>query len=159
MREKADDATKGGSLPTSFDHFERFVAMETSASERPELGLSFEKDSQREQAKSMARATQLLSHWYAVLVGRLTASLETATVASPPYHGAFPNESSRANDAQVSAIPVWKRALDLAVITLSLPVWLPLMMMIMVFIKVCSPGPVFYRQERVGLGRKRFPIL
>lgn len=54
------------------------------------------------------------------------------------------------------AFPRWKRVLDLVLVCLALPVWLPLMILIMIFIKISSPGPAFYRQERVGLRRKKF---
>ena len=54
--------------------------------------------------------------------------------------------------------PPWKRVLDLVMITLSLPFWLPLMFLIMVVVKATSAGPVFYRQERVGYRGRRFMI-
>ena len=49
-----------------------------------------------------------------------------------------------------NGVPVWKRALDLAFILFLLPVALPLGLLISLWIKVMSPGPVFFRQERVG---------
>jgi lipopolysaccharide/colanic/teichoic acid biosynthesis glycosyltransferase len=54
--------------------------------------------------------------------------------------------------------PVWKRCLDLALILLALPIWLPVMLLIRAGIKAVSPGPVFYRQARVGRGGKVFMI-
>jgi lipopolysaccharide/colanic/teichoic acid biosynthesis glycosyltransferase len=58
-----------------------------------------------------------------------------------------------------SEIPAWKRSLDFVCILLSLPCCLPLMICIALWIKVVSPGPVFYRQERVGYRGRRFMIL
>ena len=55
-------------------------------------------------------------------------------------------------------LPPWKRVLDLLMISLSLPFWLPLMLLIMVVVKATSAGPVFYRQERVGYRGRRFMI-
>lgn len=55
--------------------------------------------------------------------------------------------------------PLWKRVLDLLVILLVLPVGLPLMLVIALYIKIVSPGPVFFKQERVGLRGKRFLCL
>jgi exopolysaccharide production protein ExoY len=55
-------------------------------------------------------------------------------------------------------VPRWKSLLDLACILLSLPIWLPLMLLLMLLTRIASPGPVFYRQRRVGLGGRHFFI-
>jgi exopolysaccharide production protein ExoY len=52
--------------------------------------------------------------------------------------------------------PVWKRALDITLIALALPLLLPVMLVIAVLIWIVSPGPVFFRQERVGYLGRRF---
>ncbi len=52
--------------------------------------------------------------------------------------------------------PGWKRVLDLTCILLSLPCWLTIMIGIAVWIKIASPGPILYRQERVGYRGRRF---
>jgi exopolysaccharide production protein ExoY len=57
-----------------------------------------------------------------------------------------------------SAMPIWKRILDLTFVGLTLPLWLPLMILVMIWIKVVSPGPVFFRQPRVGYRRRQFMI-
>lgn len=63
-------------------------------------------------------------------------------------------------DARVSTVvPLWKRVLDVSLILLSLPVLVPLMGFIAIFIKIVSPGPVFFRQERVGFQGRRFTCL
>jgi lipopolysaccharide/colanic/teichoic acid biosynthesis glycosyltransferase len=56
-------------------------------------------------------------------------------------------------------IPRWKRSLDVTCIVLTLPIWLPVMLLTMCFIKLVSPGPVFFRQERIGYKGRRFMIL
>ena len=58
-----------------------------------------------------------------------------------------------------SAFPRWKRVLDLACVLLSLPAWLPLMAVIAAVIKLVSRGPVFFCQERIGLGGRPFACL
>jgi lipopolysaccharide/colanic/teichoic acid biosynthesis glycosyltransferase len=58
-----------------------------------------------------------------------------------------------------SEIPSWKRILDVACILLTLPLWLPLVIFLTLWIKLASPGPIFFRQERVGYRGKRFMIL
>src|SRR5436190_11531427 len=54
--------------------------------------------------------------------------------------------------------PSWKSALDITCVLLSLPAWLPLMILLMLVTRIASPGPIFYRQERIGLGGRRFFI-
>jgi len=55
-------------------------------------------------------------------------------------------------------VPRWKRTLDVTCIVISLPGWLPVMIGIALWIRVVSPGPIFFYQERVGLGGRRFLI-
>lgn len=51
-----------------------------------------------------------------------------------------------------------KRTFDLAVCLIALPFLLPLFAIIAIIIKCISPGPVFYRGRRTGLGGKLFRI-
>jgi Undecaprenyl-phosphate glucose phosphotransferase len=54
---------------------------------------------------------------------------------------------------------ILKRIMDLSIGGLSLAIFSPLMLLIAAGIKLTSSGPVFYRQERMGLDGKRFRIL
>lgn len=54
---------------------------------------------------------------------------------------------------------VVKRAMDLILVIGSMPFWLPVMAAISVAIKVLDPGPVFYRQSRVGRYREPFQAI
>jgi lipopolysaccharide/colanic/teichoic acid biosynthesis glycosyltransferase len=54
--------------------------------------------------------------------------------------------------------PGWKSAFDITCILLSLPVWLPLMILLMLVTRIASPGPILYRQERIGFGGRHFFI-
>jgi len=56
-------------------------------------------------------------------------------------------------------VPGWKRFLDLSCILLSLPLWLPVMVLISLAIMVVSPGPILFRQERIGYRGRRFSCL
>jgi exopolysaccharide biosynthesis polyprenyl glycosylphosphotransferase len=60
-------------------------------------------------------------------------------------------------------MPKWqrslKRLLDLAVSTLALVLLSPLYLYIILRVKLSSPGPVFYFQERIGLHHKPFHII
>jgi exopolysaccharide biosynthesis polyprenyl glycosylphosphotransferase len=54
---------------------------------------------------------------------------------------------------------VVKRAFDLAVSVLVVLLGLPFWLLISLAIKLSSPGPVFYRDRRVGLGEREFGML
>ena len=51
-----------------------------------------------------------------------------------------------------------KRALDIALSLLALVVLSPLMLILAAIIRATSPGPVFFRQKRVGLNKTHFMI-
>ncbi len=52
-----------------------------------------------------------------------------------------------------------KRFMDLALVLLSLPIWLPLLLVIAGTIAVTSPGaPVVFTQQRTGKGGRRFDM-
>ena len=53
-------------------------------------------------------------------------------------------------------LPLWKRALDLGCILLAAPVLFPVMLFISVLIKIVSPGPALFRQERIGYRGRKF---
>ncbi|HET6348295.1 MAG TPA: sugar transferase [Candidatus Krumholzibacteria bacterium] len=49
----------------------------------------------------------------------------------------------------------WKRAKDIAISLFGLIIFSPVMIAAAIAVKVTSPGPVFYRQERIGINRRR----
>ena len=57
---------------------------------------------------------------------------------------------------RVVAMPLWKRTMDIVGASIALLLLLPLMVLIAVTIKLVSPGPIFYRQDRVGFRGERF---
>jgi lipopolysaccharide/colanic/teichoic acid biosynthesis glycosyltransferase len=67
------------------------------------------------------------------------------------------HRSSR--EAAEARAPIWKRILDISFLLLAAPTVAPLMLFITAFIKLVSPGPVFFRQERIGFGGKKFLCL
>jgi len=60
--------------------------------------------------------------------------------------------------ASAHRVPGWKSALDVSCVLFLLPLWLPIMLLLMLVTKVASSGPVFYRQRRIGLGGRQFMI-
>jgi exopolysaccharide production protein ExoY len=53
-------------------------------------------------------------------------------------------------------VPWWKRALDVTLIVLAMPILVPIGLFVAAIIKLVSPGPVFFQQERVGYRGQRF---
>ncbi|GGC06819.1 glycosyl transferase [Marinobacterium zhoushanense] len=51
-----------------------------------------------------------------------------------------------------------KRVMDIALVLLTVPVWLPVMLITGVIIKLESPGPMFFIQERIGQGSRAFKV-
>lgn len=60
--------------------------------------------------------------------------------------------------ASAGPVPTWKRSLDLLCIMISLPMTLPIMVLIAAWIKCMSRGPALFRQERIGRNGKRFVL-
>ena len=81
-----------------------------------------------------------------------TPALLTAT--------AHPTPQNRSGGTGVSGVvPQWKRILDVSLIVFCAPFWLPLMLVLATGIKCLSPGPVLFRQERIGHRGRRFLCL
>jgi lipopolysaccharide/colanic/teichoic acid biosynthesis glycosyltransferase len=55
-------------------------------------------------------------------------------------------------------LPWWKRTFDIGAIILTLPFWLPLMLLVMLAVRLSSEGPVFFKQRRVGHRGRVFMI-
>ena len=66
------------------------------------------------------------------------------------------SEIMHSTDGDSDRFPLWKRTLDLTCIAVSLPIWLPLMIIVSLWVKTVSPGPIFFRQERIGYRGRRF---
>lgn len=88
--------------------------------------------------------------------GRKAMACDPAPIALEKY--ANEPDGSDSTGASNQIYP-WKRILDLTCILLTLPIWLPVVVVIALWIKIVSPGPIFFRQERVGFRGNRFMIL
>src|SRR5215467_11442371 len=60
--------------------------------------------------------------------------------------------------APPNGLPLWKRSLDLGCVLLAAPLLFPLMFLVAVIIKVVSPGPALFKQERIGFRGRKFTI-
>src|SRR6184192_632440 len=73
-------------------------------------------------------------------------------------NGNAPHVASELWATSLCRVPGWKAGLDITCILLLLPLWLPLMILLMVVTRIGSAGPIFYRQKRVGLCGRHFFI-
>lgn len=55
-----------------------------------------------------------------------------------------------------TALPFWKRGLDVGCCLIALPLLALAALWAFLITKIAAPGPIFFRQERVGLGGRRF---
>ena len=60
---------------------------------------------------------------------------------------------------RVKPIPWWKRGLDVGLVLITAPLWLPLVGIISLLIWWGLGRPIFFVQERIGYGGKRFRLL
>ena len=79
------------------------------------------------------------------------SALIAGTQASPQVGnrttaGDLPLPACENNAKTGTDIPSWKRILDITCILLSLPFWLPVVIFVALWIKLVSPGPIFFRQ-------------
>src|SRR6059036_1511953 len=73
-------------------------------------------------------------------------------------NGNAPHVASELWATSLCRVPGWKAGLAITCILLLLPLWLPLMILLMLVTRIASPGPIFYRQKRIGLGGRHFFI-
>lgn len=82
-----------------------------------------------------------------------------------PAHPVFENigrtklVNMRANRLEVLGWAALKRLFDVFVSALGILILSPLLLILAIGVKLSSPGPVFFRQERVGYHRKKFSML
>lgn len=66
-------------------------------------------------------------------------------------------------DINIAIMPQWQRSLkrfiDIMVSIIAMILLLPVYIIISVLVKFSSPGPIFFKQERVGLHKKTFKII
>lgn len=55
-------------------------------------------------------------------------------------------------------IPIWKRTMDLIFVMVTATLLSPVFILICLYIKIISPGPIFFTQDRVGFLKKNFKV-
>jgi lipopolysaccharide/colanic/teichoic acid biosynthesis glycosyltransferase len=81
------------------------------------------------------------------MTGELLNFKSIETISSPS------SSQVEIGPGRVSAL---KRALDLFCLLVALPTLLPLMLGLAALIKIVSPGPIFFKQDRIGFMGRRF---
>lgn len=109
-------------------------------------------------AARQAKKTAAISLEVNYLLGLLPRAAGQANQNAAFRHEETLCSSGRLGTAGELRNPRWKRGLDLTCTLLALPFWLVAMVFIALWIKLSSPGPVLYRQSRVGLGGRPFTI-
>lgn len=69
------------------------------------------------------------------------------------------DSSQEGSLAKPARVALWKRVLDIGCLLLAFPTLLFLVFAIAVLIKAVSPGPLFFRQERIGFMGRKFKLL
>jgi exopolysaccharide production protein ExoY len=69
------------------------------------------------------------------------------------------SHSKTETEMALAPIPGWKRTLDVTLILMAFPFLIPVGVIVFVFVKIVSPGPAFFRQQRIGHSRRRFMCL
>ena len=82
-----------------------------------------------------------------------------AAAASAPRRAASGRRQRLLSRAKHRAYAIVKRGVDIAVITLALTVLAPMFAMVALAILVEDPGPILFRQTRVGRGGRLFKML
>lgn len=88
--------------------------------------------------------------------GRIAASEILCTVHTYPRD--WVEEDLSAEPPDPVRFPAWKRGMDMAGALLALLLLAPLLLAIAVAVRLSSPGPVLFRQERIGYRGRPFLI-
>jgi lipopolysaccharide/colanic/teichoic acid biosynthesis glycosyltransferase len=75
------------------------------------------------------------------------------------YHGNVTEPLVDIDPPFVRKMPIWKRTMDIICSLTGILLLLPFLLLAIIFIKIVSPGPIFFKQDRVGYGGKIFSML
>src|SRR5262245_43534288 len=81
-------------------------------------------------------------------MGNLIKSVEPQAISE--------QSAAEVNQVQAGLAVLGRRMFDIGVALAALILFLPLFILLAVLIKLDTPGPVFFRQMRVGLRRRHF---
>lgn len=97
--------------------------------------------------------------WTRLLTQRSSLKGHTDAGRRPtPQRQRTPDADLAVNCVAAAPVPPWKRASDLLLILLALPLIMILVPMLYVWIKLVSPGHFIFKQTRIGRGGKPFTL-
>ncbi len=114
------------------------------ASARPKRSVDRDEDDHDDQGGERRGGQRLLDRLPAKMADREPVGAGTADAA----HCLVAHFSHR--------LPWWKRGMDIAFSLVGLMLLSPVLLTVAMLIKLDSRGPVFFKQERMGVGRSRF---
>ncbi len=148
-------ATTGGSLPSGAQNNKRAGSKDyTMVTGRNNAGQKFDFNStvvNNGIHSSSDQVASFLQNVVASVAQHDRSAILSRAVATADTPCDLPSEL-------ICQLPNWKRAFDIAVVLVTLPLWLPVVTLIALWIAITSPGPVFYRQARIGHRGRRFMI-
>ncbi|MCP5005448.1 MAG: sugar transferase [Planctomycetes bacterium] len=71
----------------------------------------------------------------------------------------YVEHGNKLKETRCYKIRTWKRFMDIVLSALTLATLSPFLLIVTIFIKIVSPGPVFFKQERVGASGKTFTMI
>jgi len=79
-----------------------------------------------------------------------------SALSHPHEHGVLADGYAPEIDVRLRPVPLWKRAMDIVGALGLLVALSPLLVVLAIYIKCVSRGPVLFVQERIGAGAQRF---
>ena len=99
------------------------------------------------------------SQWITRADGNTPGPPETRTPPEPRFEAQACSRSMEELDSNfLRPLPAWKRAIDVVGSLVAIILLSPLALLVALLIKIASPGPLFFRQERVGYLGRRFTL-
>src|SRR4051794_39252674 len=88
---------------------------------------------------------------------RFPSDTEVLRLPGPTAQYAGPlNDPQKLALLDIHCVPRWKRNLDITCILLAIPILLPVAFLIALATRFFSPGPILFRQQRIGLSGRPF---
>jgi lipopolysaccharide/colanic/teichoic acid biosynthesis glycosyltransferase len=99
------------------------------------------------------------SQWITRVDGSTPPHRDTGTPPEPKPEAKACSRSIEELDSNfLHPLPAWKRAIDVVGSLVAMILLSPLALLVALLIKIASPGPLFFRQERVGYLGRRFTL-